>query len=662
MGTVYPGIVVDADGQLRMPSTVGLAGQALRRSSTPGLLEWGPTRIEVRPGQNPQPIIDAAPAGSTVVFLEGEHALDVAPITRACVYIGKSLNIVLQGARLRVKNAQATYSTVTPAVTPAGSAGVEVWPWYIAVPVLNDLQARPVSSVTSLTTKRIKISGTGTPDRFQVGTTADVTVPITTPASGSEINITGGWQNIGDGIEIRFNATTGHTLNDEWFLGTTGQPVYVFRVGTGFQASPITDVVFSGSGTLDGNYANQVFTNILAVDISAGILIDGRVEDVVIKDLEIINTERPVMAYGRNSGSFSAGGATAGGQSFNCNRLVIDNIYAHDCKGAVLIGHPAKRGRQNDIRITDCRIASTRGPAIEPNFRTQGFLISGNVLTCPAGVSPIHLWRGGSQGLIASNIGVDITTGALVDSSTPSGWPAASGVTQANNALVTTLQVSPGDSNPYWTVLSAGSVLPFAHFSLDGSPGDSRGNMTGTLTAGSYGAALPTGSLGSFAAATVDDRVTCSGLASSPTFLEVWLWAFLDFDANAAAKTIFSHRDSANALIQLTSNTATDLRVQWRNTGGGTVNTLIATVASLNRVRKFLCFRWTNNDQKLWIDNVLVASSAAAVTGSYASAVTQIGNAALNTVGAVGRIDEVSIFTSAPSDADRLAAYNQGIS
>ena len=66
MGNVYPGTIVGADGQLRMPTSVGTTGQALSKSATTGLLQWNNTLPSTGTNQVARPLgIGGAPLSDT---------------------------------------------------------------------------------------------------------------------------------------------------------------------------------------------------------------------------------------------------------------------------------------------------------------------------------------------------------------------------------------------------------------------------------------------------------------------------------------------------------------------------------------------------------------------------------------------------------------------
>lgn len=78
---------------------------------------------------------------------------------------------------------------------------------------LNDFELGPEILYTNATTNgtyQIIIDGTGTPDTFKWSDDGGSTQEATTVA------ITGALQTLNNGVQIKFRATTGHTLNDRW--------------------------------------------------------------------------------------------------------------------------------------------------------------------------------------------------------------------------------------------------------------------------------------------------------------------------------------------------------------------------------------------------------------------------------------------------------------
>lgn len=67
----------------------------------------------------------------------------------------------------------------------------------------------------------VKVSSTGTPDKFQWRARSTNQIGIETSYS-SEINITGSAQTLSNGVTVTFGATTGHSVGDRWAVGAKG--------------------------------------------------------------------------------------------------------------------------------------------------------------------------------------------------------------------------------------------------------------------------------------------------------------------------------------------------------------------------------------------------------------------------------------------------------
>jgi hypothetical protein len=106
----------------------------------------------------------------------------------------------------------------------------------------------------------VEIDGTGTPDTFKWSKDGEVQTPAT-------INIDGSDQALDNGVTIKFNATTGHTLGDKWtFTARAADPISVQKNvetlisasilgGISIESSPV-DLrgVKSGVLTVTGTY------------------------------------------------------------------------------------------------------------------------------------------------------------------------------------------------------------------------------------------------------------------------------------------------------------------------------------------------------------------------------------------------------------------------
>jgi hypothetical protein len=96
---------------------------------------------------------------------------------------------------------------------------------YIDIPVFygdgnNDLTCNSGSNNGTHTNDYrydVKISSTGTPDKFVWRKRSRSQIGVNT-AYSSEVNITGSAQTLDNGVQITFDSTTGHTVNDRWVV------------------------------------------------------------------------------------------------------------------------------------------------------------------------------------------------------------------------------------------------------------------------------------------------------------------------------------------------------------------------------------------------------------------------------------------------------------
>ena len=88
---------------------------------------------------------------------------------------------------------------------------------------LNDISSAGVFTGATSSQYDIEIDATGTPDTFKHRKDGG--------SYTTGVSITGGDQSLGDGVTIKFTATTGHTLGDKWMV--TGIPVSRIDFGQG---------------------------------------------------------------------------------------------------------------------------------------------------------------------------------------------------------------------------------------------------------------------------------------------------------------------------------------------------------------------------------------------------------------------------------------------
>ena len=250
-----------------------------------------------------------------------------------------------------------------------------------------------------------------------------------------KISITGQWQSLSNGVEIKFESATGHNRGSLWILSFGGRESYGIRIGRGTHRETIRNVQIHGDGIIDLNRAANVQPTEWVKDISACVLIHGRVENVAIEQLTMRESMRSVMAYGEHTGKFLRGGGTVGGESFDAKNISILHTKTLNPGGkAYLLGHPSHRGRLTNVRC-NYNYMVTAGTAIEPNFNLERFEIIGNVIK--SGTLAIHCWRKSIDGLIEHNLRIDDRTNrSIVIANSPSAWEDPENLTIRHNRVV----------------------------------------------------------------------------------------------------------------------------------------------------------------------------------------------------------------------------------
>lgn len=379
-----------------------------------------------------QSVFDANPLETKFIFEDGAHTFDKLnelEINRSNVWIE-----IPSGATINVADDTAAFKQGAEAIEVIKSV-------YTEFNGVDDATFTYSGVVSQLISKRLKISTVGATDYFQLSTVyGDDSPPVT---SGTEIAITGGVQDIGDGMFVEFGSITGHTLNDEYWLCTSGEPVYPFLIGEygGLQTDYVENVIIYGEGVINCNRQNQEEANFLAADISSGVLAWGRTRFCGVYGITINNADRPVMAYGENTGTYGNYGAVTGGESFDGEYFTVDNVTANNTQRGILIGHPAHRGKMTKWSVNRSAVQTDIGKAcIEPNFRSYQWECRDNSLTPVLG-SPegLHLWRGPKKGLLINNEIIDLDSSISGDGiliSNPPGWTSSEQIQKQNNTVV----------------------------------------------------------------------------------------------------------------------------------------------------------------------------------------------------------------------------------
>jgi len=276
-------------------------------------------------------------------------------------------------------------------------------------------------------TIRIDSTGTnGAPDTFTWGAGDIFTY------HQEKVLITGDWQTLGNGVRVRFPSKSGYSLGSLWFLSYDGAEAYGIRIGHGMQKDYIENVRIFGKGTIDLNNTQNVQPSGLVKNISACVLVHGRVRNVSVEDIAMTDTMRSVMLYGEHTGKFLQGGATGPGESFDAENISIFHTRTINPKGSgYLLGHPSHRGLLHKVRC-NYNYMETATTSIEPNFNLSQYEVIGNVIK--SGGRAIHCWRKSTDGLIKDNVRIDDTTGKeVVMVNAPGAWQSPENITIRDN-------------------------------------------------------------------------------------------------------------------------------------------------------------------------------------------------------------------------------------
>jgi hypothetical protein len=239
--------------------------------------------------------------------------------------------------------------------------------------------------------------------------------------SVKKVPITGEWQELNHGVKVRFGSKSGHSAGSVWYVSYDGPEAYGIRIGHGRQLDYIENVHIMGKGTIDMNATHNIQPSFLVKNINACVLVHGRVRNVLIEDITMMDTNRSVMLYGEHTGDFLPGGRVTAGESFDAENITIQYTRTLNPNGSgYLLGHPSFRGRLSNVHC-NYNYMETAVTSIEPNFNLDRYEVIGNVIK--SGGNAIHCWRHSSNGVIADNLRIHDNTGKpVVIIGAPAGW------------------------------------------------------------------------------------------------------------------------------------------------------------------------------------------------------------------------------------------------
>lgn len=384
-------------------------------ASVTGAVRAEEHRIE--PGTAPQAILDRAAAGDRIVFLPGLH-LHAPGRHRALLYVDKSVEIELQqGAVLKLADDVCRLESEGE-ITTDQDGGKKLDDLQVggSFDLSRPDQDGPEAYGNRIYTIVIDSEGRdGGADTFAWGDGALFDTPQ------KSVPITGDWQTLSHGVQIRFGSRTGHSRSSLWFVSFDGPEAYGIRIGHGTQPEYIENVRIFGGGTIDLNSTRNAQPSGLVQNINACVLVHGRVRGVVVEGITMQNTNRSVMCYGEHTGQFLPGGRTGPGESFDAENIVIRRTRTINPGGAgYLLGHPSHRGHLKNV-ICSQNYMETGKTAIEPNFNLDGYSVTDNVIRSDG--QAVHCWRYSKNGAVTDNLRIHDTTGRpVVVVNAPRGW------------------------------------------------------------------------------------------------------------------------------------------------------------------------------------------------------------------------------------------------
>lgn len=378
----------------------------------------GAAEHRVRPGEDPQAAVDRAAPGDRVVLLPGLHLRPLGR-HRSILYVDKPIDLELsEGATLKLADHQ-TLLQADPEITTDHSAKT-----------VDDLAAggeydRSRGSLL-LTITIDDEGGPETPDTFRWA------YDVFGKPEKAAIPITGEWQALAHGIQVRFGRIRGHNKGAFWFVSYDGPESYGIRIGHGTQEACIENVRIGGRGTIDLNRHNNVQPSPMVKDISACVLVHGRVRHVLIEEITLTNTMRSVMLYGEHTGTFLPGGGVGDGESYDAEDIAILSTRTINPEGAAyLLGHPSHRGRLTKVRCS-FNLMESATTSLEPNFNLDGYEVAGNLIQ--SGGLAVHCWRRSTHGRLFDNVRIgDARRRPVVVNNAPGGWKPSEHLTFSGN-------------------------------------------------------------------------------------------------------------------------------------------------------------------------------------------------------------------------------------
>lgn len=375
----------------------------------------------INPCDDPQLIFNNGAIGDKFVFVKGTHIHK--PINNgAILYVDKKSTIELsEGAILKIEDNSVLFNSTPEIITNFSNVAI----------TLNDLMVGGTYDNTTASAYCIQIDSVGLVDTFKWSRNWN---GGSTVWNATNIPITGSFQTLENGIQIKFEAVTGHVLNSLWIVCYGVNPYYGIRIGTGLQNEYIDGVTICGKGIIDINKNNQFLHNEYTKFLPSCILADGRVSNIEISDVAMINGARPVQMYGEHTGVYNLDGTTTGGVSYDINGVIIKNTKIQDCSVGHIFGFPEHRGKVKNVSFYN-NLSVNVSPMVELNHGLESYNMYGNIYNATNNRQMFSCWRHSKNGTIHDNIMIGDTTGTIpmVTFSAPALWQQPEGLIEYNN-------------------------------------------------------------------------------------------------------------------------------------------------------------------------------------------------------------------------------------
>jgi hypothetical protein len=375
----------------------------------------------VNSGDDFQAIVANADAGDLISFAPGIH--ESSSLTEnALIYINRLVYIELMaGAELKLSDGALSLDT-------AGEAVYNQSTW------INDFSHRgTLTGHTDQIDFWIEIDGNGTPDTFKWGTNTASGPPMNWTEN---VGITGGWQILSNGIDIKIDNTTGNVVGDRVIIAFASGQHCGIRVGNG--ETLVEGVKIFGKGKINLNMTNNVKPSFHHTNQIAAVLFDGLIKRSGVYDIEMHDCHRSFCCYGWHSGTLLEGGGTSGGREYpmeyiDCIGTTTQNNYSKWGAG-IELGHPEHRGALKYVRC-NYNFADCKSLPIEPNFLLTEYQVIGNMVKTTDKTAGIHCWRKSENGVLTNNSLFGDIPGTLdvVVEGNPPGWDAPANLYKDNN-------------------------------------------------------------------------------------------------------------------------------------------------------------------------------------------------------------------------------------